>query len=419
MDVTVYPSPIKGTVIIPPSKSDTQRALLCAALCKGVSYIQHVGKSDDEQNMLNVIEALGAKIDCIDEVTNTYSIDGTFTFSGKKTINIGESGLGIRLLTSILATQSSAYTINGKGTLLKRPMNFFSDVFKQTDVLFESSNNYLPLKVKGPIATTNLVVDGSESSQYISGLLMALPLLKKEVTLSVTNLKSVPYVQMTIQTLASFGIDIQADFNENISVFKIKAEQTYKASNYIIEGDWSSASYWITAKMLGANLIIEGLKSDSLQADKKIMELVVTSDSEIDSWLTNNQVKDNNAFTFDATHCPDLFPALTTLAHFKNGTTTITGVKRLKHKESSRGDVLEKEFNSIGGNINQEENQLVINGTGELKGGLTHSNHDHRIAMTLGIAGLFTEECVVIKQANVVSKSYPTFWEELSRLIVL
>ncbi len=417
MKITIYPSKIKGDVHIPPSKSDSQRAILCAALCKGKSTLYNIGKSHDERNLLIAIKELGADVSCIDEQKGVFEIDGTYAFSEAGEVNIGESGLATRLLTPVLATRPYHYTLNGNGSLKNRSMSFFDQVLPKMGVIYSSNEHKVPLTTRGPIKTEEITVDGNASSQYISGLLMALPLTKTDVTLHVTNLVSFPYVEMTIKTLSLFRIEIPYTINEvdNIITFYIKGNQIYSPTQYTIEGDWSSASYWITAKLLGANISINGLNTTSLQADKKIAKLI---EGDITNWLKSAQKQPLTPFKFDATHCPDLFPALVTIASFINGTSIIIGTDRLINKESSRGIVLQKEFAKLGVNINIANNEMHIHGTGELEGGIVSSHHDHRIAMCLGIASLFAESVMTIEQAESVSKSYPDFWTQLNDLIL-
>lgn len=435
MKQEIYPNKLSGTIQIPASKSDSQRAILCAALVKGKSVLYNVGKSEDDENMLRTIGELGAIVKCIDDNRRIFEIDGTNAFAGGAKVNCGESGLGIRLLTAVLAAHSHTYTIEGHGSLKTRPMDFYSENLPKLDVKFDTTHGCVPLRVAGPIQSKEITVDGSLSSQFISGLLMALSLNGNPAVFHVSDLKSVPYVKMTLQSLKEFGIEIETNIDDPIKMkpvpsvndiykhvmgitevdvtsqpdstmttFRIKAGQTYQSINYKIESDWSSASYWLVAKKLGADIAIEGLNENSLQADKKLEELI---DLDI-----------SKGFEFDATHCPDLFPALVTLAVFQKGDTRIKGVHRLKHKESDRGEVLMREFSKLGVYIVIREDEMLIKGTGSLNGGFVSANHDHRIAMCMGIAALFANGPIEIDQAEAVGKSYPDFWNDLEMLRV-
>lgn len=400
-----------GVVLIPPSKSDSQRAILAAGLAKGKSTLFNIGKSADELAMLATIEQLGAQVNFTQE--NVAEITGTDNFPNEATINIGESGLGIRLITSVLASQKGKFTILGKGSLCSRPMNFFPETLPQLGVMVSTQANFLPIEVEGPMhGDQTIEVDGSLSSQYLSGLLMALPLIDGETTIKVNDLKSIPYVSMTLDTLKQFGIEIE---NIDFKTFKIKGNQSYQPINYTIESDWSSASYWLVAAALGMKIETTGLKMSSLQADKALLDGLMSAKCRI--IRSENGLKIDGtyrqAFEFDATHCPDLFPALVTLAAYCVGESIFYGVSRLKNKESDRGIVLQKEFGKLGLQIDLEGDKMTVHGKGKLNGGLCDSNNDHRIAMCLGIAGYFSETPITINDAGAVKKSYPGFWEEM------
>lgn len=413
MDQNIQPGLIKGVIQIASSKSDAQRALLAAALSKGTSMIYNVGNSADETAMIEVIQQLGATID--QKEKGTFTISGTNNFPEKIDLNVGESGLGARLVTSVCAAYDGEYNISGEGTLCSRPMTFFEDVLPVLGVSFKSNNGYLPFNLKGPMYATEIVVDGSQSSQYISGLLMAMPLLKESSVLQVENLKSIPYLKMTLNTLASFGIQIQhQDFKE----FLIKGNQQYLSTEYRVEGDWSSAGYWLIASALGTEVFVDGLSMSSLQADKKILDALVGAGCTVLHTQQGIAIdgSERHAFVFDATHCPDIFPALVLFAALTEGLSKIKGVHRLKHKESNRGEVLKEEFEKLGITIEIVDDIMLIHGKREISGGKVHSHKDHRIAMCMGIAGIFASESITIEHAESVSKSYPGFWDELLKM---
>jgi 3-phosphoshikimate 1-carboxyvinyltransferase len=363
--------------------------------------------------MLKTIADLGARIQHID--SNSIEIYGIHTFPKSKTIHVGESGLGLRLLTSICAVHDGEFILEGSGTLVKRPMNFFDATFPKLKVDFNSNNGFLPFKINGPMQATSLIVDGSQSSQYISGLLMALPLLSDATYLKVENLKSIPYLEMTLKTINAFGITIE---NQNFEEFIIEGNQHYLPVEYNVESDWSSASYWIVAAALGSDILIKGLSMSSLQADKKILEALAIANCTLINFENGFKVDGENRkpFHFDATHCPDLFPALTTLAALTPGISRIEGIHRLATKESNRGEALQQEFQKLGIKIEFQADKMVIHGQSAIAGGSVISHHDHRIAMCLGIAGLFANSPVIIENAEVVAKSYPNFWNELKEL---
>jgi 3-phosphoshikimate 1-carboxyvinyltransferase len=306
----------------------------------------------------------------------------------------------------------------GEGSLVQREMRFFTEEFPKLNVGFESNSGFLPFIVKGPMRSTSLFVDGSQSSQYISSLLMALPLIEGKTTLSVANLKSTPYLNMTLNTLSVFGVKIERKEN---NTFLIPSNQVYKATDYTIESDWSAASFWLVASALGAEIKVKGLSMSSLQADKAILQAFVSAGCSVlkDSNGITISGKDKRAFEFDATDCPDLFPALVVFAVFIKGVSRISGIHRLASKESNRGEVLQQEFAKLGVVIEQIEDSLFIHGNGTMNGGMVNAHNDHRIAMCFGIAGMFASQEVIIEQAESVAKSYPSFWDDLNSLSML
>lgn len=405
----VQPGKYTQTIQIPASKSDGQRTLLAAALAKGTTSIYQLGKSKDELAMLHCIEQLGAKTTWKDHV---LEVEGINDFPSSISLNCGESGLASRLLIAVCAMHPGDFSISGEGSLLKRSMDFYADLFSEQTLRYTFSNkNTLPLQVQGAIQPNEIHVDGSQSSQYISGLLMGLPLLKGDSVLVVENSVSTPYIQMTLNTLETFGIYIKQEGNS----YYIQGNQTYQATHYTVEGDWSSASYWLVAGALGQDITIKGLSFESLQADIAILDafdkancIVENSDNGIHILGTQRK-----AFEFDATNCPDLFPALATFASLIPGVSRIKGVHRLQNKESDRGKVLQNEFKKLGVRIELEDDTMVIYGQESIQGGTINAHNDHRIAMCFGVLGMFTETPMFIEGAEAVAKSYPNFWEEI------
>jgi len=404
----------QGIIAIPPSKSDSQRAILCAGLAFGISVLSNVGKSDDEKVMISTIRSLGARIHFKDEKTLEIKGVGGLQLNSIKKIELGESGLGARLLISIAATSTQSIELNGEGSLLDRDMSFFENYLPKMGVEITSNNFKLPIIVKGPIKGGNYSVDGGQSSQYISGLLMALPFANEATVLKVTDLKSRPYVYMTLGTLKHFGIDVR----ELGDHYFIRENQQFSGKDYTIDGDWSSASYWLVASALGIDVSVKGLSMNSLQADKSILQAFLSANCEIINSKEGIRIKGKNRvpFSFDATDCPDLFPALVVLACFTKGKSVLKGVNRLANKESHRANTLKQEFEKLGFKIELIDNEMLIHGGGDVKGCRCGSHHDHRIAMCLAIVGMFSDEGIEIEDSEVVTKSYPGFWEDLRLL---
>lgn len=408
---TVIPGLRSGTVRIPASKSDAQRAYLAAALAKGTSELSGFGNSQDEQAMRYAIQTLGAKVIVKDD---RLIIKGISNFPETATINVGESGLGIRLLTSVCAAHTGTFTIEGQGSLTIRPMHFFEEVLPAFDVKCVTESGKLPIQVSGPMQGAEAKVDGSLSSQFVSGLLMALPLANGNSKLEVELLNSRPYVDMTLKTLTAFGIEIA----ENGNTFHIAGNQEYVPNHYAIEADWSSAGYWLVAGALGNRVTVQGLDLNSLQADKSLMNFLEMAGcfwKENESGISVDGTH-KKPFVVDATDCPDLFPTLVVLAAMCKGTSIITGALRLEHKESHRGLTLQSEFAKLGIQIALNGDQMLVHGEGRIQGGNVTSHHDHRIAMALAIAATVAEGPVTISDAEAVAKSYTDFWNTLEAL---
>lgn len=412
---TIVPGFCTGELTVPPSKSDAQRAILCASLCHGRSVLNNIGRSADVQGMLDAVEKMGSEV----LVTNDQivHISGQLKNTSTKRFSVGESGLAFRLLCAVLALREEEVMITGEGTLLTRKMEFLSRFFPAMGVqvrLYE--HQFPPVTIKGPLLPGSYSLDGRESSQYISGLLMALPLLKQSSELRVKNMVSFPYIQMTLKTLRRFGVEIDFDGKER---FQITGNQVYKPTQYKVEGDWSAASYWIVAAALGTKLSIKGLTKDSMQADQALLGFLSNGNCTF-VWDVNGLQLDGSSripLMADATDCPDLFPALVAYASLTPGISQITGVHRLHGKESNRGEVLKTEFKKLGVRIELMGDQMFVHGLPNLVGGVEVVSHgDHRIAMCLAIAGLFCQNPIQIHGAEAVAKSYPEFWQHLEAI---
>ncbi len=404
---------LKGDVSIPPSKSDTQRALICAALSTGISVIYNIGKSDDEKSMLNNISILGAEIEYISE--NTLKIKGIEKIPEFLEFNVGESGLGLRLLGGLCATQKGIHHIYGKGSLINRDQSFFEKYLTKYGIEISSNSGKVPLVFKGYINKDQIEVEGSLSSQYISGLLIGLSLSNSLKEIRVNNLNSIPYINMTINTMREFGINIE---NKSHKIFKINSSQNFKSCEYHVESDWSSASFWLVAAAIGHDIRICGLDHKSKQADIYLLEALKLAGCNINYNIDSYSIDalDLKSFNFDATHCPDLFPALVVLASKCNGKSQIKGVSRLLNKESNRANVIKDEFGKIGVDIELDGDNMIVIGNSILNSAVVDSKNDHRIAMSLAIIGTTIEGGIEIQNAEAVTKSYPEFWNDLEQV---
>ncbi len=416
MIVTVRSGPLSGSVNAPVSKSAMQRACAIALLAKGTSVLQNPGISNDDQAALDVIQRLGAKVIRLDDGSLQISSEGVHPVSS--TLNCGESGLGIRMFTPLAALSTDSLTITGSGSLLTRPMNFFDEIFPLLGISIQSSGGRLPLQIKGPLRPASITVDGSLSSQFLTGLLLAYAASvdAHRHPITVTNLRSKPYIDLTLELLQHAGISI---VHEDYKVFHFPENSgELKPLNYSVEGDWSGAAFLLVAGALYGNISVSGLNASSAQADKAILDalsLAGAAWSEKDGvFLTRHAPL--NAFEFDATDCPDLFPPLVALAARCNGTSTLAGVNRLAHKESNRGLALQQEFGKMGVEIVLNDNLMQVKGTNHIKGAELSSHHDHRIAMAGAIAGIGAEGITRITDAGAIDKSYPEFYRDMQSL---
>ncbi|HWV68925.1 3-phosphoshikimate 1-carboxyvinyltransferase [Chitinophaga sp.] len=412
MQVTVSPAIIKGTVTANPSKSAMQRAVAAALLAKGKSIIRNPGLSNDCLAALEVAENLGAKIK---READYFEITSNGVAPFYDEINCGESGLGIRMFTPIAALSSLPITIEGHGSLTTRPMDFFEEVLPQLDVKCSTQGGKLPLHIQGPLHPKDITIDGSLSSQFLTGLLMAYGAVAENVTITVTDLKSKPYIALTLQLMAHFGVQVE---EKNFETFHFGKKQAYNACDYTVEGDWSGAAFLLVAAAVAGKAEVQHLNTSSAQSDKAILEALEKAGAHLMSGVFTVNIEKGglNAFEIDATDCPDLFPPLVALAANCNGTTKIKGVSRLAHKESDRGITLQAEFGKMGIKIDLEGDIMLVHGGTGIKGARVHSHNDHRIAMACAVAALTADGPVIIDSAEAINKSYPEFYDHLELL---
>ncbi|MCF6240728.1 MAG: 3-phosphoshikimate 1-carboxyvinyltransferase [Bacteroidales bacterium] len=343
---TITKSKISGEISAPSSKSALQRLIAGAFLSEGTSKIGYQTLSDDSAAALNFVQDLGAKID---KAPTLLQITGGFNQS-KTQLMIGEAGLGLRMFSPILALKDIEFTINGKGSLLKRPVDFIVNTLRDFGISVSSNMGKLPLKIQGSYKNTKVEIDGAFSSQLLTGLLMALPLRNTDTELHVKNLKSKPYIDLTINILSKYNIQI---VHQNYEWFYIKGNQKYRSVEIQTEGDWSGAAFLVVAAAIAGELKINDIDINSTQGDKAILDVIKKVGAKVDYLNNGIRVEKNqlNAFAYDATDTPDLFPPLVALAVFCKGKSEIYGVNRLKHKESNRALTLKTEFEKLGAKI--------------------------------------------------------------------
>ncbi|HUU99659.1 MAG TPA: 3-phosphoshikimate 1-carboxyvinyltransferase [Bacteroidales bacterium] len=409
MERSVEPSYVKGHIKAPPSKSMSQRAIAAALLADGQTTITGPSYCDDSLAAMGIADALGA---IVERDGDSLKITGGGELK-ETTLNCGESGLAIRMFSPIAALNPAEITMSGTGSLKTRPMFMIKEALDQLGVKCVTNDGFLPLIIQGPVKGGNCEIDGSMSSQLLTGLLMALPGAENNSEIRVSNLKSKPYIDMTIQVLQEFGISVS---NDNYSLFRIAGKQKYKPRLYEVEGDWSGGAFLLVAGAVNGQLRISGLRTDSYQSDKSIMTALEKAG--VNPGVGNGFIEVSKshlkAFEFDATESPDLFPPLVALAAYCNGKTTLKGVSRLIYKESNRATALVEEFGKMGINIEVRDDYMTITG-GRIKGARVSSHGDHRIAMAAAVAALGAEDKIIIEDSDCVAKSYPGFFDDLRK----
>ncbi len=410
MERYLEPSGIKGTIKAPASKSMTQRAIAAALLADGQSIIHNPSYCDDSLAAMSMAVGLGARVE---PQVNELKINGSAVLKEPK-LNCGESGLAIRMFSPIAALYPVEITMVGANSLKRRPMFMIEEALSQLGVKCISSGGFLPLTIQGPIVGGHCEIDGSVSSQLLTGLLMALPLAVKNSEIKVNNLKSKPYIDMTIEILQSFGITIK---NKDYSLFSIPGNQKYIPHNYTVEGDWSGGAFLLVAGAINGNLCITGLRRDSKQSDMSIVGALGKAGAKMT--ISENQIEisksELKAFEFDATESPDLFPPLVALASYCEGISAIKGVSRLIFKESDRAKTLSEEFGKMNIKIEINNDLMYVTG-GQPQGARVESHDDHRIAMAVTVASLGATGRVSLRDSQCVAKSYPGFFDDLRQL---
>lgn len=398
-------------IVAPASKSYLQRALAISALVKGQTILTNSTWCNDSIAAKQIIEKLGS---VVTEENGELNISSDKLSFNNTIFFAGESGLSIRMFSPILALSHKEIIFTGNGSLLKRPINIITDALTKLDVKTETNKNFLPLKITGPIKPNNIEIDGSLSSQLLTGLLITLPIINGNSQINVSNLKSTPYIDMTVSIMNKFGVEVE---NIAYNTYKIKGNQSYRPTTYNIEGDWSNAAFFLVLGAVNGKIEVENLNTNSVQADKKIITALKKAGAKITIKDTSVIVEKAylNAFEFDATNCPDLFPPIACLATQCNGTSVIKGVSRLKYKESDRATVLKNELTKLGIKVTIENDYMQITG-GKLLPNSIDSNNDHRIAMMGGILNMFCDSEITIKNKNAVNKSYPNFFKDLNTL---
>ena len=418
-DLKVFPSRLKGEVKIPTSKSMAHRAIICAALSDGLCIIENIDYSDDIIATIDAMNSLGATIV---KYKHHIEVIGAFGNSKKaketRVIDSNESGSTLRFLVPISLLFEGSSKFIGRGNLGKRPLTTYYNIFDNQGIEYSYEKDNLNLVINGKLQADTFEVEGNVSSQFITGLLFTLPLLKEDSKIVITTeMESKGYIDLTLRAMNDFGIEI---INNDYKEFIIKGNQKYNARNYRVEGDYSQAAFFLCADGLGNDVLCKDLDLNSLQGDKEVIDILERMNVVFNANDTGviGITKDKLVSTvIDGSQCPDIIPVLTAVAALSKGTTEIINAGRLRIKECDRLAAVTSELNKLGANIVEKEDGLIVTGVEKLQGGVEVWSHkDHRIAMTLAIASTRCEEPIVIKDYECIAKSYPHFFEDFKAL---
>ncbi len=427
MTCSLEPSALGGSVRAPASKSSLQRALACAALAPGVSEIRNPAWSEDCKAAAGVAEALGASVERGGNRAVVRGIPGLAKDPSPLSVSCGESGTCLRMFSAVAALFSRPVELAGEGTLAGRPMGMVVEPLRALGAECSTNGGFPPVRVRGPLRGGSVRVDGGSSSQFLTGLLIALPMVSGDSVVLVDNLVSRGYVDLTLDVMRAFGA--RASRNPDYTEFRVSAGHPYRPSDYTTEGDWSGAAFLLVAGALAArerSLEVTGLDAASSQPDRAALEALRSAgaDMEVRADRVLVRAATLRAFEFDATDCPDLFPPLAALAAFCEGRTLLRGAGRLRVKESDRAAALSEELGKLGVEISVEGDEMRVLGrapgaygtSAPRRAEVVDPRGDHRIAMAAAVAALAGAGPAEIRGAECVSKSYPDFFRDLSAL---
>jgi 3-phosphoshikimate 1-carboxyvinyltransferase len=413
MNVIIHKPLSEGEIEAVPSKSITHRALIAAALAKGKSLIKRPLESEDTEATIDMLRALG--------VTITKTHEGIIVESNgiqkpSRILFANESGSSLRFLVPVALTVETEVTFDGKTGLRKRPISEYLKVFDQMGIKYRQFDENLPLQIKGKLVPGEYRISGSISSQFVTGLLYALPLLKSDSKLILeTPLESKDYVDMTISIQRQFGVEVEPIKDG----YFIKGNQKYCEKTFVVSGDFSQAAFHIIAGILGAKLSLTKIEQNTHQADEKILEIVKMMGGIIK--YDNGTIEPKSSKTYgrviDLSQCPDIGPIMAVLCALSDGESRIINASRLRIKESDRITAITTELNKLGARISETKDGMIIQGVKNFKSNMNlYSWNDHRIVMALAIAAIKTDGPIRITGAESIKKSYPTFFEDYVKL---
>ncbi|MBP3391062.1 MAG: 3-phosphoshikimate 1-carboxyvinyltransferase [Clostridia bacterium] len=405
MEVKITPAALSGSVIIPPSKSAAHRALICAALSRGESRVTPYCTSKDIRATVSCLKALGMDIE---EDRNGYTLSKGKNTNGE-ILDFNESGSTARFLLPIAAALGANVTATGSGRLPERPMDTLTTLFRQHGVKASSDN--LPITLNGKLTGGDFCLPGNISSQFISGLLMAAPLIGEEVNvIPTTALESVGYIDMTISAMKKYGVNIE----ETNNGWRLPKGSRYAAANTVIEGDWSQAAFFMSAAAIGGDIKIHGLDFASLQGDMAALDVFAAfgANISVEDGVLHVRKGGLHGIEVNAANIPDMVPAIAATAAFAKGKTVIHSAERLRIKESDRIKTTIAALNAMGIKTEERADGMVIYG-GNPVGAQIDGANDHRIVMAFSVAAAYAQGESTITGAGAINKSYPEFFEDL------
>lgn len=410
MNVAITPAPLCGTLPAIPSKSDAHRLLICAALADGPTELVLSQSSEDIDATVNCLRALGANIKWMENGLLVQPIESP---AGVPVLDCGESGSTLRFLLPVAAALCEQATFTGRGRLPERPLSQLIEALKPHGVDF--SSNKLPLTTKGLLQSGTFALPGNVSSQYITGLLLALPVLSGDSTIKLTTaLSSAAYVDITLNALQTFGVTIERLQDG----FLVPGGGRFRSPIKVqVEGDWSNAAFFLCAAAIGGKITVTGLNQTSPQGDRRVVTILRRFGAHICETESGITAKRSNlsGCEIDINETPDLLPALAVVAAFAEGETRFVNAARLRLKESDRLTSTANLINALGGQATELPDGLVVHGK-RLTGGTVDSFHDHRIAMAAAVAATGCSQPVIILDAGAAAKSYPAFYDDLKKL---
>lgn len=420
MEIITGGKPFKGEISIPPSKSISHRALLAAGLSNTDCHIMSALDADDIEATLDCLLSLGVESQVAKSASANLALDIDVAGIGAKwdkhsVVKSRESGSTLRFMIPIAMVTEGERVFEGEGRLVERPITPYIDMFDSTGVDYEYDGR-LPLKVNGALQSGTYTIPGNISSQFITGLLMALPVIEGDSEVLIEGeLESASYVDLTLDVLEAFGVEV-----EQIETgYKVKGGQTYKGCTYEVEGDFSQAAFFIAAGLLGEEpLTLKNLSKTSRQGDRAMIDIVKSMGGVID-WQGDDLVvhpSELHGAVVDLKDCPDLGPIVSVLGSLAQGRTRVINAERLRIKESDRLAAMTSELKKLGAHIDETPDGMIIDGVKSLMGARVESWNDHRIAMALTIAGIKTFGSIRISGAEAVKKSYPRFFEDVKML---